>query len=135
MTFDANTIRLFLHVLSVAVWVGGQIVLAGLVPVLRRMGPDAPKAVAQQFNKIAWPAFALAVITGIWNLAEVDVGDRSSGYHAALLVKLLLVALSGVAAFLHARARSRPHLAFWGAMTGASALAALLFGAILATSA
>lgn len=135
MSFDANTIRLFLHVLAVSVWVGGQIVLAGLVPVLRRLGPDAPGTVARQFNRIAWPAFAVAVATGVWNLIEIDVGDRSSGYHGALFVKLLLVALSGVAAYLHTRATNRAAIAVWGALTGLSALAALLFGAVLATSA
>ena len=34
--------RLFVHVLAASVWVGGQIVLAGLVPTLRSIGDDAP---------------------------------------------------------------------------------------------
>ncbi len=135
MDFDLDTIRLFLHLLAVSVWVGGQIVLAALVPVLRSVGAEAPKAVANQFNRIAWPAFAVAILTGGWMLGEVGVGDRSTGYQSALLVKLLLVALSGVAAYLHAHARTRAGTAVWGALGGLSALAALLFGAILATSA
>jgi len=135
VNFDVTTIRLFLHVLAATVWVGGQIVLAGLVPMLRKISPDAPRAAAQQFNKIAWPAFGLAIITGIWNLAEVNVGDRSTGYHGALMAKLLIVALSGVAAFLHAHAKTNAGKAIWGALTGLSALVALLFGIILQTSA
>jgi putative copper export protein len=41
-----DTIRLFLHVLAATIWVGGQITLAALVPVLRRCcprhGPSIP---------------------------------------------------------------------------------------------
>jgi len=37
-----TAIRLFLHVLGATVWVGGQLTLAGLVPGLRRVSPDAP---------------------------------------------------------------------------------------------
>ena len=72
------TIRLFLHVLAATIWVGGQLTLAGVVPVLRRHAPDATRAVARQFDRIAWPAFGVLVATGVWNLLEVDVTDRSS---------------------------------------------------------
>ena len=34
------TIRLTRHVLAAAVWVGGQLTLAALVPALRRAGPE-----------------------------------------------------------------------------------------------
>jgi hypothetical protein len=33
-----DTIRLFLHVLAATIWVGGQLVLAALVPILRKGG-------------------------------------------------------------------------------------------------
>jgi putative copper export protein len=62
---DLGVIRLFLHVLAATVWVGGQLVLAALVPVLRHAGPDAARGAARAFNGVAWPAFAVLVPTGI----------------------------------------------------------------------
>jgi putative copper export protein len=38
----ATTIRLTLHVLAATVWVGGQFVVAGLLPTVRSLGPEAP---------------------------------------------------------------------------------------------
>ena len=96
-----ETIRLFLHVLAATVWVGGQLTLAGLVPGLRQVAADAPKAAARRFNLIAWPAYAVLVFTGIWNITAVKP-SWSSEYGVTLFVKILVVALSGVAAFLHA---------------------------------
>lgn len=134
MDFDATTIRVFLHILGASVWVGGQIVLGALVPTVRTMGDDAPKKVARAFNRIAWPFFGLAVVTGIWNLAEVDLSDRSTGYQVGVMLKLLIVAVSGVSAYLHTTATRKSMLALWGAVGGIGALAALLFGAMLSTS-
>ena len=126
-----DTIRLFLHVLAATVWVGGQLTLAGLVPGLRALGPDAPRTVARRFNRIAWPAFGVLVATGIWNVAAVHPvwGTR---YTTTLVVKIVVVVLSGVTAFLHATARSRGALAVFGALTGVTALAALFLGILLA---
>ncbi len=54
-----DTIRLFLQVLAATVWVGGQITLAALVPVLRRLGGEIPSTAARRFNRIARPTFAV----------------------------------------------------------------------------
>ena len=131
LSVDASVIRVFLHVLAATVWVGGQLTLAGLVPGLRALSPDAPRTVARRFNRLAWPAFGVLVLTGIWNIAEVDVGDTSTEYQVTLFVKLAVVAVSGVSAFLHTTARSRAMLAAMGALTGVSALAALFLGVLL----
>lgn len=134
MDFDADTIRVFLHILGASVWVGGQIVLGALVPTVRELGEDAPRRVARAFNRVAWPFFGLAVVSGIWNILEVEVEDRSTGYQVGLLLKLLIVAVSGVSAYLHTTATKRSMLALFGALGAVSALAALLFGASLTTS-
>ena len=125
---DAAAIRLFLHVLAATVWVGGQLTLAGLVPGLRALGPDAPKTVARRFNRIAWPAFAILFVTGLWNLAETHVGDRSSAWIATLVAKLVVVALSGISAALHVRAATKQALALWGGLSGLTALLSLFYG-------
>jgi putative copper export protein len=126
-----DTIRLFLHVLAATIWVGGQITLAALVPVLRRLGAEIPRAAARRFNMIAWPAFGVLIITGIWNIAAVQSQIHGS-YETTLVVKLIVVAISGLTAALHARARSTTWLAVFGALTGISALAALFLGILLA---
>lgn len=124
----ADTLRVTLHVLAATVWVGGQITLAGLLPTVRSLGDDVPRRVARAFNRIAWPAYAVLVATGAWNLLEVQVGDRDTDYHVTLGVKLLVVALSGAAAAVHATTRARAVLAASGAVGGLSALVAVLLG-------
>jgi putative copper export protein len=126
-----DSIRIFLHVIGATIWVGGQLTLAALVPVLRAVDPTLPKKAARAFNKVAWPAFGLLVLTGIWNVAKVPA-DASSNYHTVLAAKMSVVALSGVAAYLHSKAKSTPALAIWGALSGLSALVATFLGAWLA---
>jgi len=126
-----DTIRLFLHILAATVWVGGQITLAALVPVLRRLGTEIPRAAARRFNQVAWPAFGVLILTGIWNVVAVR-SQVTGSYETTLIIKIAVVAVSGVAAALHARARSRTGLAVFGALTGISALAAVFLGVLLA---
>ena len=126
----STTIRLFLHVLAATVWVGGQLTLAGLVPGLRGIAPDAPRRVARRFALLAWPAFGVLVATGVWNIVAVDP-DWGSSYGTTLVVKLVVVAASGITAYVHARSRSRRVLAVFGALTGLTAIAALFLGIML----
>lgn len=126
-----TTLRLFLHVCAATIWVGGQFTVAFLLPTIRSLGDDATRTVARRFSVLAWAAFAVLVVTGIWNLVVIDVGSVSDEYLATLLVKLLLVAVSGGAAAAHAAARSRAVVAAGGALAGLSALGALLLGIVL----
>ena len=128
---SADHLRLFVHVLAAAVWVGGQFTLAGLVPVLRGFGPEATRAAARRFNVVAWSAFAVLLASGVWNLFAVDVGDASDEYLTTLFLKLAAVAVTGVGAAIHVVGRSKAALAVGGAMSSLGAIASLFLGLVL----
>lgn len=128
----AATIRLTLHVLAAAIWVGGQFTLAGLLPVLREHEGLANKA-ARAFNRIAWPAFAVLVVTGMWNLAEVDVADAPTSYQVTVFVKVAVAIVAGAAAAVHVAARSKLALALGGAIGALASVAAVFLGILLRT--
>ena len=109
-------------------WVGGQLTLAGLVPALRKLGPEATRAVARQFDRIAWPAFAVVVATGIWNVLEVDLGTATTSYQVSLGLKLVLVTVTGLGAAAHRATSSKVVLAVGGAAAAIGALGALFVG-------
>ncbi len=127
-----TAVRLALHVLGATVWVGGQIVLLGLVPTARTIGPDAPRRLAGAFARLAWPAYALLVLTGIWNVSTFTFSQQTTAWKVVLVVKVVLVALAGLATVLHGRARTRAGLAVWGSVAGVSSVAALYMGILLA---
>ena len=126
--FDLHVIRLFLHVLAAAIWVGGQIVLVGLLPTARSLGDDVPRQVGRAFNKVASPAFGVLVITGLWNLMEVSLTNRPTQYHVVLFIKLLFVAASGIGAAFHTKGGTKVALAVGGSMAGLGGLGAMLLG-------
>ncbi len=63
-----------------------------------------PRAAARRFNRVAWPAYGILILTGIWNIAAV--GPMTPSYRATLIAKLVVVAASGMTAVLHARSKS-----------------------------
>lgn len=120
-----------LHVLAATVWVGGQVTVAGLVPTAKRLGQDAPRQVAQAFARLSWPAYAVLLATGIWNVAAVAKG-QATAWQVVLGVKVTVVIFAGLAAWLHGQAKSRTWLAVWGAAAGIASVAALVMGIFLA---
>ncbi|HET7310223.1 MAG TPA: hypothetical protein VFJ17_02740 [Mycobacteriales bacterium] len=128
---DLDSVRLFLHVLAATIWVGGQITLGALVPVLRRVGAEVPRLAARQFGRVAWSSYAVLVATGVWNMAVYDGKDRH-GYQTTIGLKLGFVVLSGVAAYVHQRGGSRAALAVGGAAAMLFSLGALFLGIVLA---
>jgi putative copper export protein len=139
-TFSATTVqiapaldglRIFLHVIGATIWVGGQFTLAALVPILRKQSPELPRVIARAFNKIGWPAFALLVITGFWNLTKIP-SDAPKSYHAVVGIKMTVVLLSGAAAYLHSRSKNPKSIAIWGSVSGLAAIGATYVGVLLA---
>jgi putative copper export protein len=125
-------LRLTLHVLAASIWVGGQIVLMGLVGPSRAFGPDGPKALARAFARLAWPAYAVLVITGFWNLSTFHWAAQSDAWKTVLIVKIVVVVAAGAGALFHGRATTRTGLAVWGSVSGLASVAALTLGVLLA---
>lgn len=131
INFGSEQIRIILHLLAVIIWLGGQIVMLGLLPVLRSAGGDLPASAARAWSRIAWPAFFVAVVTGIWNMLAVDLGNVSGGYNAVFGIKVLLVLISGLAAALHQSTDKAALKGLTGALGFVSALLAMIFGVLM----
>lgn len=127
-----TTVRLFVHIVAATIWVGGQFTLAGMVPGARRIAADLPRTLAQRFDRLAWPAFAVLVATGIWNIAATrGFHSGDTAWRATLVVKVIVVGFSGLSAFAHRRSTSTLGLAVWGTFTSISAIGALWLGVML----
>ncbi|MFM7093771.1 MAG: hypothetical protein ACKOYL_04330 [Actinomycetota bacterium] len=131
---NLESLRTFLHLLAAAVWVGGQIVLGGLVPRVRKTNPEALKTLANGFARVAWPAFGITVITGMWNILDIDVSAMDSSYHVTLGIKIVVVMLAGFAAAAHANTKSKLILALGGAIGLLASLGALYLGVLLSSA-
>jgi putative copper export protein len=127
-----DTLRLTLHVLAASVWVGGQIVMLGLTGPARSLGPEVAPTLARAFARLAWPAYAVLILTGFWNISAFDWTAQSSAWKAVLIAKIVVVALAGMATGLHSRATSRTALALSGSVAGLASVAALAMGILLA---
>jgi putative copper export protein len=127
-----DALRLTLHVLAASIWVGGQFVMLGLLGPARGLGPDAPTTLARAFARLAWPAYAVLVVTGFWNVSSFQWDGQTSAWKAVLIVKIVVVALAGLGSLLHGRATSPAGLALWGSVAGLASVAALVMGVLLA---
>jgi putative copper export protein len=122
-----DTIR-FVHLIAASVWVGGLITLAALVAAVRRTGADRSvlQAMARQFGRLSWTAIAVAVTTGVIQLARSDVSLSSdTDYAVTLFVKLTLVGLAVGLAIAHQITANRSSPAARGAIQGLILLSSL----------
>lgn len=126
-----TVIRLTLHVLAACVWVGGQLVLGGLLPTMRGLGADAPRRIAQAFGRLSWPAYWLLVITGVWNFLAVDHAVATSSWDAAFGVKMAAVVLAGLGTYMHTKAATPRARGIYAAIGTTASIAALVLGVAL----
>jgi uncharacterized membrane protein len=96
-----------LHVLAACVWVGGTVALVFIaVPAARRLQGEERasmlRALGRGWRPLGWGAMALLAASGI-ELAVADEAFAGAGgdFDAVLAVKLALVGLLVVGAFLH----------------------------------
>lgn len=104
---------LYLHILGATVWVGGMIVVAALVPALRKATDDIEvvRAAARRFGTASWAALALQVTTGI-----ILIFDRV--WTGPLMLKIGLVMVSALLALWHQFFARDQSPAMRGAMQG-----------------
>jgi putative copper export protein len=124
--------RLSLHVLAASVWVGGQFVLAGLLPTVRGLGDTAPRQVANAFAKLSWPAFWVLVATGLWSYDAVNPSHATYSWKIVFMVKMVCVVVAGVGTVVHSRAKAPRTKGIYAGLASLASVAALVLGVALA---
>lgn len=118
----------WVHLLGAAVWTGGLITLATLIPVLRRrnVSRDVLQDVARRFGTLSWTALGALVVTGVWQVQEIPL--RWS--YGRLILKLWLVGAVATLALVHQVTARRMNPAGRGAIQGVIlVLSVAVFGA------
>ena len=94
---DAWTLIRFLHIVALAFFVGGQLLLVVVIPVVRRHGGDvALRGVARRFGIGSAVAIVVLVATGAAMASHFGLWQDD-----VLRLKLALVVLIGVLIALH----------------------------------
>lgn len=111
----------YLHLVGATVWVGGLIVVATLVPAVRKATDDREviRAIARRFGVVSWIALGSQVLTGAWMAAE-RVWDN------VLITKVSLVLVSAILAGWHTMAARNQSPALRGATQGVILILALV---------
>ena len=127
------TVRFF-HLLAAAVWTGGVLTLAALVPALRKAGAERPllQAAARQFAWVSWVAMAVAIGTGV---AQVMLMHLPWSY-GRLHVKIGVVSVTALITGYHQLTAKKSSNAMRGALQGVIILGSLgIFAAAIALGA
>lgn len=144
LSLSAPVFVLWVHIVAACIWIGGQVTVAALMPLLHDHR-DLARRVGRRYQAIAWPAFVVLILTGLLNVTNAGLHwsqllDNPAG--RTLIVKLAFVALSGVAAGVHSllQAPRRGHAngdsaigsAVLGSISLIAALLAGLYGVVIA---
>lgn len=127
-----TTLRLSLHVGAATVWVGGQLVMAGLMSTVRSLGEGAPKKLAQAFGRLSWPAYWLLIVTGIWNFEQSSPANASTSWSAVFGIKMLFVVIAGLGAWMHTKVQSPKAKGMFAGLGMLATLVAMVLGVALA---
>lgn len=160
MTLEQGLIT-WIHLISSAVWVGGSLFIAiVLAPLLKTMTTSIEERlqimirVGRRFNKIAIPALAILIATGIYNSHQMLTRPDfliSTSYGILLVIKMILVAALLASFAIHVRiirkeverkimekqldepqvARLRKKIIIVGEVTVVLSVAVLFFAALL----
>jgi len=92
---------IWIHLLAVVTWIGGQIFLVLVAwPVLQHEGPpamavpDTLRRLGRRFRTVTWVSVIALVITGAFNILNEGGSARiESAWGGVLMLKLFLVAL------------------------------------------
>ncbi len=99
------TLLRFLHLLSAAIWVGGQAAIFIAVPVIRAH-TDQPGAIlgtiGRRFGALAGPALLLLLVTGMAQASHYRLWDTSE-VHGKLGIFAVVFVLTGIHGVLAAR--------------------------------
>jgi putative copper export protein len=144
LSISGQSFVLWLHVVAACVWIGGQATVAAVIPMLRGHGDLAARA-GRRYQAIAWPAYAVLIVTGIVNVGNAGLSWSdllSTPAGRTLLVKIGFVAVSGLAAGAHSliqaprrregRAGGAVSSAVFGSVSLVSAVLAALYGVVIA---
>ena len=107
MHLDAWDVVLWIHLLAMAFFIGGQLFLVSAVVPVLRSDPDKTRvrAIARRFGWGSLAAVLIAAVTGSMMASHFELWDSD-----ALRLKLTLVALAAVLVVVHMR-RPGDHLA------------------------
>lgn len=122
LTPSLAVLVLWIHVIAASVWIGGQLTVAAVMPLLRSQ-PALMTSLGRRYQLIAWPAYALLVLTGIGNMLHLHLGLAdlfSDPVGRTLTTKLGFVLLSGLAAGVHE----------WSSRLGPSARRSAILGSV-----